>query len=349
MLTQSALVIPSPGSPLTLITDHPIPKPHATQLLLRVTVGALNPHDEKSRARGLFLNGKYPAILGMDVAGEVTAIGASVTRFKIGEHVFAQANWDDTFQQRALQEYAVVDEAFAARVSEGFTDHDGATLPTNIIAPFIALFSGDHLGIPAPWMEESKGFDYAGTTLLIIGGGSNNGRFAVQLAKWVGIGKIVVVGGGVEELIGFGATHVLDRHGGHDVVLKRIRDVVEDDLVYAFDTVNPPTGQILGVNALSSSKAGKLARLVPTGPVDDAKVQKKDAGYEMKDVWGSSHLIPEIAKPFWERIEALVKKGDIKPLRYEVIEGLSAEEANKVLDRYRDGKKVVQTHLRISN
>lgn len=98
----------------------------------------------------------------------------------------------------------------------------------------------DTLEIPAPWTDQAKTFDYANTSLLVMGGGSNCGKFGVQLATIAGIGKIVVVGGNETELKSYGATHVLDRHGGHDVVLERIRAVVDDDLIYVTTLINPP-------------------------------------------------------------------------------------------------------------
>ncbi len=52
---------------------------------------------------------------------------------------------------------------------------------------------------------------------LLLGGGSSCGKFAIQIAKLAGIGKIVSVGGSEQELKVFGATDVIDRHG--DMIL----------------------------------------------------------------------------------------------------------------------------------
>jgi NADPH:quinone reductase-like Zn-dependent oxidoreductase len=80
--------------------------------------------------------------------------------------------------QKGLQEYALVDETFTSKTPEGFTDDDVATLPTNLMASFIGLFDeGRGLGIPWPFLDEAAPFDYAGTQLLIIGGGSNCGTY----------------------------------------------------------------------------------------------------------------------------------------------------------------------------
>lgn len=277
--------------------------------------------------------------------GTVTKIGEDVSGVAIGDRVVSQAGFAPTSTQNGLQEYAVADVGAFSKIPAGTSDDEAATLPTNIIAPLVALFKV--LQIPAPWSPETKGFDYAGTTLLVVGGGSNCGRFGVQLAKLAGIGRIVVVGGNEAELKGLGATHVLDRHGGQDAVLARIREVVGDDLIYAYDAVSPVEDQVLALNALSSTKKGALARLLPLGPVDESKVVGKTAGFEVRDTYGSSQVNPDLAVGFWEHLPGLLEAGKIKPTAYVVKQGLTAENVNEVLDAYRDGKLVTKTHIHI--
>jgi NADPH2:quinone reductase len=174
-----------------------------------------------------------------------------------------------------------------------------------MIAPLVALFHANNgLGIPAPWTKEAEAFDYKGQTLLIVGGGSNRGRFGVQLAKLVGIGKIVVVGseGSEDEIKRYGATHVVYRDS--EDVLDQIHEVVGDDLVYAYDAVNPPEGQLLALNALSNAKKGTLASLLPM-PIDQSQVRGKAAGFEIKNVFGMSQYKAELCASFWERLPAL--------------------------------------------
>ncbi|ETI22636.1 hypothetical protein G647_06712 [Cladophialophora carrionii CBS 160.54] len=347
--TQKALLVTELGKPLTLTTERAVPQPGAGQVLVRVTVAGANPHDQKSRETGLFIADSLPAPITNDVVGEVVALGTGVTKFAAGDHIVGHAAFDKTHVQKGLQEYAVLDADFSAKIPEGFTDDDGATLPTNVIAALVALFDPKTLGIPAPWTEAAKSFDFKGTTLLVVGGGSNCGRFGVQLAALAGVGRIVVVGGDEAELKSYGATDVIDRHGSPDEVTKRIRDVVGDDLIYAYDAINPPATQTIAINALSSTKKGKFARLLPTGPVDESQVHAKKEGYELKNVFGSSHVRPELCKPFWDHVPQYLKEGKLKPTKYEVVglKGWEAQKVNELLDRYRDGKKVVKTHFHL--
>ncbi|KAK8012258.1 alcohol dehydrogenase [Apiospora marii] len=348
---QKAIVVQEVGKPVVHVTNQPIPTPGPQQVQLKVMVAGLNPHDQKGRDFGLFTQNRLPAVLGNDVVGTVTQLGPGVQGISVGDRIVTQGSIEfdgGKSDQSALQEYAVADLSALAKIPDSVSDDEAATLPTNIIAPVVGLFY--NLQIPAPWIDDarSKSLDYAGTAVLIIGGGTNCGRFAVQLAKLAGIGKIVAVGGSDAELKGFGATHVLDRHGGHDAVLARIKAVVGDDLLYALDTVNAPADQHLGVNALSDSRKGLLARLVPTGPIDASKVSRaKKAGYEVLNVFGSSQGNSELCEPFWARLPGYLLSGDIKPLGYVAKQGLDAAAVNEVLDAYRDGGRVVKTHFHI--
>lgn len=346
MATQKALLLKAAKTPLVFTDNHPVPEPTAKQLQVKVTVAALNGHDQKVRDLGLFLGRiGVPAVLANDVVGKVVKVGNGVTRFKEGDRVVSQADFEQGTPQNGLQEYAVFHEQFTAKIPDGVSDDDAATLPTNIIATLIALFND--LPIPAPWTEDAKSFDYKNTTLLIVGGGCVAGRFAVQLVKIAGIGKIVVVGGKEEELKSYGATHVVNRHGGQEGVLERIRSVVGDDLIYAYDVVNFPDGQLLALNALSSNTTGYLARLLPM-PVDESKVYGKKAGFELKNTLGISSGNPELAREFWKRLPEYLEKGQVvPPTGYEIRQGLSADTANGFLDSFKDGKILKHAHIHL--
>jgi NADPH2:quinone reductase len=121
---------------------------------------------------------------------------------------------------------------------------------------------------------------------------------------------------------------------------------VGDDLVYAYDAVNDVDGQILTLNSLSSYKKGRMARLLPTGPVDESKVLGKKSGFEVLDVLGSSQYKPDLAKPFWERVPSYLENKQLTPLKWRVEEGLDADKVNKILDSYWAGDST-RVHLHI--
>ncbi|PLB49695.1 putative alcohol dehydrogenase [Aspergillus steynii IBT 23096] len=353
---QKALIVTELDAPVTLTTNWPIPEPNQNQVQVKVTVAGLNPHDQKSRDWGLFIlrdltpessrASDLPSVLTSDVVGKVTKLGPGVTDLAIGDRIVYQSSFAPGSTQNGLQEYAVADIRALAKIPDSITDDEAATLPTNIITSFVALF--DTLQILTPWSAASKQFGSANTAILIIGGGSNCGQFGVQLAKLAGIGRIVVVGGDRDKLISFGATHVIDRHAGYESILAEIRDIVGDDLLYAYDAINPLEGQLLALNALSGSKKGALARLIPRGKVDESRVLGKMAGFDVRDLFGSSHAHPEFAAELWSRVSGFLESGQIKPLDYVVKKGLDAGVVNGVLDAYKDGERVARTHVHVS-
>lgn len=338
MATQTALLVTEIGKPL-IKTSRPIPDPKVNEVLIQVTVAGLHSHDSKSRDYGLFIQDSLPAVLAADLAGVVKRVGPNVTRFKEGDHIFGQASLPDANTQ-GLQEYAILDGRFAAKVPSGFTDAQLASVPTNYVTSAVALFDPTCFGIPAPWDPAAKSFDYKSVSVLILGGGSNTGKFGIQLAALAGFGKIIVVAGlkSQADIRALGATHVIDRTKTPDKIAEEVREITGDDLIYAYDTINPPDSQFIGVEALSNSKTGKLARLLPMAPVDETKLSsKKSAGFETRDVLGGSNFRVDTAVPLWEHVSGLVEEGKIKPLGYQVIEGLDVDAINKVLDGYEKG------------
>jgi NADPH:quinone reductase-like Zn-dependent oxidoreductase len=102
--------------------EVPVPQPVPSQLLIRVAASSVNPVDWKlysGRYRWL-MSVRFPAIPGFDVAGEVTEVGAQVTRFKPGNHIFAML---DTHLGGASADYAVMGERAVARLPAKMPAH----------------------------------------------------------------------------------------------------------------------------------------------------------------------------------------------------------------------------------
>lgn len=303
----------------------------------------MNPHDQRTRDNGLFVS-SYPYVLGADLVGEVLKVGTGErsANFSIGEHVFGHtmAEGGDPNDFNAAQQYALVDARFVGRVANsGLNVDEAATIPVNVLAAFIALFAKAGHGFPPPFSSEAKSFGFESITLLVIGGGSNTGRAVVELAALAGIGRIIVVAGlhHADLLRSRGATHIIDRHATN--ALEQIRAVAGDDLVYAIDTVNAGEDQELGVAALSNTRKGTLITLRrPEGEFDAARIGSKSAGYERRLVFGVSPIHPEVTVGFWEEVPRWLREKKVHPCSFDVIEGLDAEAANKVLDAYRDGR-----------
>jgi NADPH:quinone reductase-like Zn-dependent oxidoreductase len=90
--TMKAILITAPGGPEVLRPgERPVPAPQAGEVLIRVAYAGINRHDCSQRKRG---HGPQNAtdIPGLEVAGEVVAIGPEVTRCAVGERVCALVN-----------------------------------------------------------------------------------------------------------------------------------------------------------------------------------------------------------------------------------------------------------------
>jgi len=345
--TQDAITVQEEiGKPVVKVT-RPIPTPKASELLVKVTVAGINPHDQKIRDGGLF-NPTAGLPLAADVVGVVAAVGSDVHTFKIGDRAaFLSMITADT---GGLQQYAITEAALAGHIPSKITDDEAATLPVNLFSPFAALFSADCLGIQAPFQNatDSKKIDYAGSSIVIIGGGSNCGKFAVQLAALAGIGKIIVVAsnGSAAELKSYGATHIIDRHLVPEEIKTKTHEIVGDELVYVFDAINDD--YTLGVSFLSSTKRGKVVGLLPP-TVDASKIGEKKEGYDVVFTNALKILTGDIGREFYAELPHWLETGKIKPLGYKVVEGgFSVDGVNKVLDDYRDGKFPGKYHVHLN-
>lgn len=310
----------------------------------------MNPHDQRVRDWGLLVEGRFPVVLGNDIAGIVERLGPGTSStLQPGDHVFGQTNYlkGSSTDQCGLQEYAVLDAYTVARVPNGLNDDDGASLVCNIVAPFWAIFGAYGLGLTFPFADdEAESPDYGNQTIVILGAGSNCGKYAVQICALAGFGTIVATADAKKneaELRRYGATHIVDRYAEN--AEQQIRAIVDDDLVYAFDAVN--VDHTLGVSLLSNTKKGTLVCIVPGQAAAD-KVGKKAAGYQEKFTQGQSHNQPELGAKFWKWLPVWMTEGKVKATAWDVLEGLDADKVNNVLNAYRDGKppsKQVHVHL----
>lgn len=87
MSQQKALILEKAKGPLVVSAAQPILKPGPGQLSVKVIAVALNPVDWKIQAWDVLLK-EYPAILGLDIAGDVEEIGEGVEGFSRGDKVY---------------------------------------------------------------------------------------------------------------------------------------------------------------------------------------------------------------------------------------------------------------------
>jgi len=148
------------------ISELPVPAPQRGQVLVRVRAAGVNRPDLLQR------DGRYPPppgaspILGLEVAGEVAALGDDVKRWQVGDRVTALLGGG------GYAEYAVVDARHALPVPAGLDDAQAAALPETVFTVWANVFESGRLA--------------RGETLLVHGANSGIGVTAIQMAKAAG-------------------------------------------------------------------------------------------------------------------------------------------------------------------
>jgi len=162
-----AAVLTAYQSPL-LVREVPAPTPGPGEVLVRVMASGVNPLDTKIR-RGEAAHAKMapPAILGIEMAGVVEAVGGRVDRFQVGDEVFGMTGGVGGVHG-SLAELAAVDARLVAHKPDALSMAQSAAIPLGFITSWEGLV--DRAGVRA------------GHQVLIHGGAGGVGYLAVQLA-----------------------------------------------------------------------------------------------------------------------------------------------------------------------
>ncbi|MBY8868843.1 quinone oxidoreductase family protein [Streptomyces sennicomposti] len=154
----------SAGGPL-FVEEAPVPEPGPGELLVRCeAVGVTLPVVRK------VTEAAEPIALGGEIAGEVTAVGAGVTRFRPGDRVTGLCFG------HGYADFAPLHEAMASPVPEGASAVDAVALVRSGLVALGALAAAR----PAP-----------GEAALVTAAASGVGHLAVQLARVRGAGRVV--------------------------------------------------------------------------------------------------------------------------------------------------------------
>ena len=172
---MTRIEITEPGGPEVLQAKRvPLPTVGEGQVLIRVHAAGINRPDALQRA------GKYPMKPGMDpipgleVAGEVVAVGAGVTRFAVGDRVCALTNGG------GYAEYCAVPAGQTLPVPDGVDWVQAAAIPETFFTVWANLFG--------------LGGAKAGQRVLIHGGTSGIGTTALMLCREFGIEAFATAG-----------------------------------------------------------------------------------------------------------------------------------------------------------
>lgn len=172
--TMTVIGIKAPGGPEALVPERrPVPAPREDEVLIKVAAAGVNRPDVMQR------KGLYPPppgasdIPGLEIAGEIVALGAAVKRWKTADRVMALVSGG------GYAEYCIAHAAHTLPVST-LPMVEAAAVPETTFTVWHNVFE--------------RGGLKAGETLLVHGGSSGIGTTAIQLAKQSGARVIVTAG-----------------------------------------------------------------------------------------------------------------------------------------------------------
>jgi NADPH:quinone reductase len=176
---MTAIAIRVPGGPEELVPERrPLPRLADGEVLVKVKAAGVNRPDVMQR------QGLYPPpagatdIPGLEIAGEVVALGPGAARWKLGDEVMALVVGG------GYAEYCAAHESHALPLPRGLTPIEAAAIPETFFTVWHNAFERGRLR--------------AGETLLIHGGSSGIGTTAIQLAKAFGA-RVVTTAGSAEK------------------------------------------------------------------------------------------------------------------------------------------------------
>ena len=176
--SMTAVPITRAGGPEVLeLVTRPVPQPQAGQVLIKVAYAGVNRHDCGQRIRGFGPKGATD-IAGLEVAGEVAAVGPDVTRWKAGDRVCALVNGGGYAQ------YCIALQEVTFPIPERFDLKQAASTPETLLTSWFNVFMLGRLK--------------EGEWLLVHGGSSGIGTMTIQLARLVGA-RVVVTAGSAEK------------------------------------------------------------------------------------------------------------------------------------------------------
>ncbi len=172
--TMNAIEITRAGGPEVLKpATRPVPQPAAGQVLIKAAFAGVNRHDCGQRNRGFGPKGATD-IPGLEVAGEIAAVGEGVTRWKAGDAVCALVNGGGYAQ------YCIALQEVVLPIPAGFDLKMAAGLPEALMTAWLNVFMLGRLK--------------AGEWLLVHGGSSGVGSAAIKLARLAGANVVTTVG-----------------------------------------------------------------------------------------------------------------------------------------------------------
>ncbi|EXJ88129.1 hypothetical protein A1O1_05057 [Capronia coronata CBS 617.96] len=289
----------------------------SSDVLISTRAVGLNPIDWKSVDFGFCLP-EFPWVTGREMSGVVERIGAGVTGLEVGDRV-----WTGTYYRKreagCFQSRVVAPAHTVLPVPAGLSFESAACLGVPGLTAAMTLWHW--LRVPMPSTEQQPTVPLQQRTtphyILIWGGSTVTGQFAIQLAVLSGLTVITVTSTKTSKLAGdLGATHVVTRDGKtENQILDDIRRISGEELVMAMDIVGP-TSASYAVSALSRTKPSTIAPLSFLPPGFQPPPNVSVLNIEMKQF-----ILNEECRKYAVGLSRLIAQGLVRLPTYEVLPG----------------------------
>ena len=324
---MTAIAVREPGGPDVLIAQtRPVPAPGPGEVLVKIAAAGVNRPDVMQR------QGLYPPppgasdIPGLEIAGEVVALGNGATRFKPGDKVTALVAGGGYAQ------FCPVHESNALPVPGTLSLVEAAAVPETFFTVWHNVFE--------------RGALKRGETLLVHGGSSGIGTTAIQLAKAFGARVVTTAGSaekceacirlGADKAVNYrsedfvAATKAATDGKGADVIL----DMVGGDYIERNYEAAAVDGRVVQIAFQGSPRANvdfrrlMLKRLTHTGSTLRARPVREKAA---------------IARAIEQKVWPLIAAGTVKPVIFRTFPLAQASAAHALMETSAHIGKIVLT------
>lgn len=322
---MTVVAISKPGGPEVLVPEQrPVPVPGPHELLVKVAAAGVNRPDVAQRS------GSYPPppgasdLPGLEIAGEVVAIGEGVSRFRIGDKVMSLVAGGGYAQ------YCIAPESHAMAVPDSLSMQEAGAVPETLMTVWHNVFE--------------RGGLKAGETLLVHGGSSGIGTMAIQLAKAFGAHVIVTVGNAEKAAacLKLGADHAIN-YKDEDFVAatQKLTDGAGVDLI--LDMVG---GDYIERNYDAAAIGGRIVQIAflggPKATVNFAKLMTKRLTHtgstlRPRSVADKAAMVAAISA----RVLPLFADGRIRPLMDSTFPLTAAADAHRRMETSQHVGKIV--------
>ncbi|TGJ79363.1 hypothetical protein E0Z10_g9402 [Xylaria hypoxylon] len=249
--TNRAAFYPSDKASKLKVDVSPYPTAGENDVIIKVAVAAVNPVDHKIQTAGtdIFPFLTYPYVGGIDVAGTVAEVGASVTKFRPGDRVLGFPS-DFACRAGGYQEYTAVPASVVTLLPARTSFLDAATLPSSVATGAVALYQYLNLAHPSVPARPRNG-----QTLLVTAGASCVGSHTIQLAVASGYEVITTSSPhNFAHCTAMGASRVFDYHSA--TLVQDVKDAFKGkQCAGAFSSVESSNALVFDV--VSASEGSK--------------------------------------------------------------------------------------------